>query len=91
MKPAGGRGVAEDRRRRAVDRGGATIRQRFAMMRGNSAPLLNQNMSHKLRELTRIIGLKAKPPTAAINLNAASRPTRREATSAKRMKNPLAG
>ncbi|MDR1149714.1 MAG: hypothetical protein LBK66_13905, partial [Spirochaetaceae bacterium] len=46
--------------------GARIFRQRFAMMRGNSAPLLNQNMSHKLRhkwrcKLTQIIEAKAKP------------------------------
>ncbi|MDR1147930.1 MAG: hypothetical protein LBK66_04800 [Spirochaetaceae bacterium] len=56
-----GRGVAEDRRRRAGDREGATIRQRFAMMRGNSAPLLNRKMSRRLHKLPQIIMVEAKP------------------------------
>ncbi|MDR1147133.1 MAG: hypothetical protein LBK66_00720 [Spirochaetaceae bacterium] len=41
--------------------GGATMVQRFAMMQGNSAPLQNRKMSHKLRELPQIIELKIKP------------------------------
>jgi hypothetical protein len=46
---------------RAVLGGGATMRQRFAIMRGNSAPLLNRKMSH---ELPQIIEANASPPPA---------------------------
>jgi hypothetical protein len=56
--------------------------QRFAMMQGNSAPLLNRKMSH---ELPQIIGVKAKPRPPLTNRKPPRRKKRRQDANAERM------